>query len=58
MKKVFTPADEHRLVDNIIVKTQGFVNGNIKEDDEKPVEIFRSLLEFYKDITLIPTTFR
>ena len=51
MKKVFTPADEHRLVENIIVKTQGFVNGNIKEDDEKPVEIFRSLLALYKDIT-------
>ena len=51
MKKVFTPEDEHRLVENIIVKTQGFVNGNIKEDDEKPVEIFRSLLELYRDIT-------
>ncbi|MCR4592050.1 MAG: mannonate dehydratase [Bacteroidaceae bacterium] len=51
MKKVFSPEDEHRLVENIIVKTQGFVNGNIKEDDEKPVKIFRSLLELYKDIT-------
>lgn len=51
MVKHFTPADEHRLVDNIIVRTQGFVNGNIKEDDEKPVEIFRSLLDLYKGIT-------
>ncbi len=51
MKKTFTAEDEHRLVENIIVKTQGFVNGNIKEDDEKPVEIFHSLLELYKDIT-------
>lgn len=51
MKSRFTQADEHRLVENIIVKTQGFVNGNIKEDDEKPLEIFRSLLELYKGIT-------
>lgn len=50
MSKTMTPADEHRLVDNIIVRTQGFVNGNIKEDDEQPVEIFRSLLDLYKGI--------
>lgn len=50
MKKTMTSDDEHRLVDNIIVRTQGFVNGNIKEDDEKPIEIFRSLLELYKGI--------
>ena len=41
---------EHRLVDNIIVKTQGFVNGNISENDKEPVEKFRSLLALYKDI--------
>ena len=51
MKQTFTPQDERRLVDNIIVKTQGFVNGNIKEDDEKPVEIFRSLLSLYDGVT-------
>lgn len=51
MKQTFTPQDERRLVDNIIVKTQVFVNGNIKEDDEKPVEIFRSLLSLYDGIT-------
>ncbi len=39
-----------RLVDNIIVKTQGFVNGNISEDDEKPVEKFRELLALYEGI--------
>lgn len=50
MKKSMTSEDEHRLVDNIIVRTQGFVNGNIKEDDEKPVEIFSSLLKLYKGI--------
>lgn len=46
-----TAEDNHRLVDNIIVKTQGFVNGNIKEDDEHPVELFRDLLLLYKGIT-------
>lgn len=51
MKEKFTPEDEHRLVENIIVKTQGFVNGNITEDDENPVAIFRSLLHLYDGIT-------
>ncbi len=51
MKGSFTKEDEKRLVDNIIVKTQGFVNGNITEDDERPVEIFRSLLSLYDGIT-------
>lgn len=41
---------EHRLVENIIVKTQGFVNGNITEDDLEPVNKFRELLDLYKDI--------
>lgn len=41
---------EHRLVENIIVKTQGFVNGNISEDDTAPVETFRSLLKLYDGI--------
>lgn len=49
-KSVMTPEDDHKLVENIIIKTQGFVNGNIKEDDEKPVEIFRELLGLYKGI--------
>lgn len=41
---------EHRLVENIIVKTQGFVNGNISEDDLEPVKKFRELLDLYKGI--------
>lgn len=41
---------EKRLVDNIIVKTQGFVNGNISEDDFDPVGKFRSLLKLYEGI--------
>ena len=41
---------EKRLVENIIVKTQGFVNGNITEDDLEPVKKFRELLELYNGI--------
>lgn len=50
LKATMTPEDDHKLVDNIIVKTQGFVSGNIKEDDEHPVELFRALLALYKGI--------
>ena len=51
LKKTMTPDDDHKLVENIIVKTQGFVSGNIKEDDEHPVELFRQLLALYKGIS-------
>lgn len=50
IKKNMTPEGEKRLVDNIIVKTQGFVNGNISEDDTTPVDTFRDLLALYKGI--------
>lgn len=50
LKKTMTPEGERRLVDNIIVKTQGFVNGNISEDDTTPVDTFRDLLKLYDGI--------
>ncbi|MDE6439343.1 MAG: mannonate dehydratase, partial [Muribaculaceae bacterium] len=50
IKADMTPEGEHRLVENIIVKPQGFVNGNISEDDRTPVETFRRLLDLYKGI--------
>ncbi|MDE6190088.1 MAG: mannonate dehydratase [Muribaculum sp.] len=50
LKKSMTPEGERRLVDNIIVKTQGFVNGNISEDDTTPVDTFRELLKLYEGI--------
>ena len=49
-RKTMTPEGEHKLVENIIIKTQGFVNGNIREDDERPVEVFRGLLGLYEGI--------
>lgn len=50
LDKVITEADKDALIDTIIVKTQGFVNGNIKEGDKNPVSIFKRLLALYKDI--------
>ena len=50
LKKNMTISGEQRLIENIIVKTQGFVNGNIKETDSKPVEIFRELLHLFDGI--------
>ncbi len=49
--KDMNEADCAALVDTIIVKTQGFVNGNISEKDHNPVELFRSLLNLYRGIT-------
>ena len=50
LDKVITEAEKDALIDTIIVKTQGFVNGNIKEGDKNPVSIFKWLLALYKDI--------
>ena len=51
LRKNMTPEAEHQLVENIIVKTQGFVSGNIREDDDRPVELFKQLLSLYDGIT-------
>ena len=51
LKSTMTAEDDHKLVENIIVKTQGFVNGNITEHDKHPVELFRRLLDLYKGMT-------
>ena len=50
LDKVITEAEKDALIDTIIVKTQGFVNGTIKEGDKNPVSIFKRLLALYKDI--------
>lgn len=50
IKETMTADGERRLVDNIIVKTQGFVNGNISEADLDPVQKFRELLKLYDGI--------
>ena len=50
LKETMTPEKDHALVENIVIKTQGFVSGNFKEDDEHPIELFRELLALYKGI--------
>ena len=50
LDKVITEAEKDELIDSIIVKTQGFVNGNIKEGDKNPVAIFKRLLALYEGI--------
>lgn len=50
LRETMTPEKDHELVENIVIKTQGFVSGNFKEGDEHPVELFRELLSLYKGI--------
>ena len=50
MAKDATPESDHALVENIVIKTQGFVSGNFKEGDAAPVEKFRELLKLYEGI--------
>jgi len=50
LDKKITEKEKESLIDTIIVKTQGFISGNIKEDDKNPVAIFKQLLGLYKGI--------
>ncbi|MDR1581822.1 MAG: mannonate dehydratase [Prevotellaceae bacterium] len=50
LDKTITEAEKEQLIDTIIVKTQGFINGNIKEGDQNPVAIFNRLLKLYEGI--------
>lgn len=51
LRKTTTMENRVKLVDAIIVKTQGFVNGNISEGDKSPVEHFRSFLSLFDGVT-------
>jgi len=50
LDKTITEEEKDDLINTIIVKTQGFVNGNIKEGDQNPVAIFKRLLALYDGI--------
>ena len=50
LRQTMTPEREHELVENIVIKTQGFVSGNFRDDDEAPLEKFRVFLDLYKGI--------
>ena len=51
LDKTLTDEDKHQLIDTIIVKTQGFVNGNISEGDRTPVQHFRALMSHYEGVS-------
>lgn len=51
LDKSITQKEKDQLIDTIIVKTQGFVNGNIKEGDQDPVALFNRFLSLYEGIT-------
>jgi mannonate dehydratase len=51
LDKVITEDERRHLIDVIIVKTQGFVNANFRDDDDAPVRTFKSLLSLYDGIT-------
>ncbi len=50
LARTSTPERDHQLVENIVIKTQGFVSGNFREGDEHPLELFHQLLAKYKGI--------
>jgi mannonate dehydratase len=47
---VSTPELDQKLVENIIIKTQGFVNGAITGKELDPLQAFRDLLALYNGI--------
>lgn len=51
LSKVITDEERRHLVDVIIVKTQGFVNANFRDDDDAPVRTFKALMALYDGIT-------
>ena len=50
LRKTMSLEKEHQLVENIVIKTQGFVSGNFHDGDKHPMELFRHLLSLYKGI--------
>lgn len=50
LDRTITQQEKDDLINTIIVKTQGFINGNIREGDKNPVNIFNQLLALYKGI--------
>ncbi|RYG49326.1 MAG: mannonate dehydratase [Chitinophagaceae bacterium] len=50
MHSSITEAERQKLIEAIIIKTQGFVNGNITEKDLDPIAKFRQLLELYANV--------
>lgn len=52
LHQTITQDEKDDLINTIILKTQGFVNGNFKEGDDNPVHKFRDLLSLYQEVDL------
>ena len=50
LRQTMSLEKEHQLVENIVIKTQGFVSGNFHDGDKHPIELFRQLLSLYKGV--------
>ena len=50
LHKSITKDEIEKLIDVIIVKTQGFISGNLNKDESNPVNHFSALLQHYKGI--------
>ena len=50
MNRKMTAAGRDALIDAVILKTQGFVNGNITENEYRPIELFNDLLSLYAGV--------
>lgn len=44
-----TPEEKAELIDTIIVKTQGFIDGNIQEENNTPSVSFANCLHYIKE---------
>lgn len=45
-----TAEERHKLIESIVIKTQGFVSGNFREDEKEPLKLFHQLLARYEGI--------
>ncbi|WP_080904233.1 mannonate dehydratase [Parabacteroides sp. Marseille-P3160] len=50
LNKTITTTERDELIDTLIVKTQGFVNGNITSKEQQPIVKFKKLLALYDGI--------
>ena len=51
LEKTITQAERLQLIDTIITKTQGFINGPLGDAPGSPVERFRALLKPYEGVS-------
>lgn len=50
LHRTISETERQTLIDAIILKTQGFINGNISEKDKDPIVKFKQLLKLYAEV--------